>query len=64
MKKYFKINFQMLIDWINSELAETRVIIKDLEEDLYDGHILQLLIGNFLDKLKFKKRRILKEILY
>ena len=35
---------KVLIDWINSELAEKRVIVKDLEEDLYDGQILQMLI--------------------
>lgn len=35
----------MLIDWINSELADKRVIVKDLVEDLYDGQILQMLIG-------------------
>jgi parvin len=33
-----------LIDWINTELAEKRVIVKDLEEDLHDGQILQMLI--------------------
>lgn len=34
----------MLIDWINTELAERRVIVKDLEEDLYDGQIVQMLV--------------------
>ncbi|XP_036373637.1 beta-parvin-like isoform X1 [Megalops cyprinoides] len=32
-----------LIDWINSELQEERIIVKDLEEDLYDGQVLQKL---------------------
>uniref|UniRef100_A0A8C2AM13 Parvin, beta n=1 Tax=Cyprinus carpio TaxID=7962 RepID=A0A8C2AM13_CYPCA len=35
---------QVLIDWINSELEEDRIIVKDLEEDLYDGQVLQKLI--------------------
>ena len=36
---------QVLIDWINDELADFRIIVKDLEEDLFDGQILQKLIG-------------------
>ncbi|ELU07313.1 hypothetical protein CAPTEDRAFT_222253 [Capitella teleta] len=35
---------KMLIDWINDELAEFRIIIKDIEEDLFDGQILQKLV--------------------
>lgn len=35
---------QILIDWINDELADFRIIVKDLEEDLFDGQILQKLI--------------------
>ena len=37
--------FQLLIDWINDVLAEQRIVVKDLEEDLFDGQILQKLIG-------------------
>lgn len=36
---------QVLIDWINSELEEDRIIVKDLEEDCYDGQVLQKLFG-------------------
>jgi parvin len=36
------------LDWINDELAEQRIIVKDLEEDLFDGQILQKLIGKEL----------------
>jgi len=39
---------QVLIDWINDELADFRIIVKDLEEDLFDGQILQKLIGILL----------------
>lgn len=41
---------QVLIDWINSELEEERIIVKDLEEDCYDGQVLQKLFG---EKLNF-----------
>ncbi|XP_014261765.1 beta-parvin [Cimex lectularius] len=34
----------ILIDWINDELAEQRIIVKHLEDDLYDGQVLQKLI--------------------
>ena len=37
-----------MIDWINDELADFRIIVKDLEEDLFDGQILQKLIGVIL----------------
>lgn len=39
---------KILIEWINSELTDKRVIVKDLAEDLYDGQILQMLIGNYI----------------
>lgn len=38
-------SLQVLIDWINSELEEDRIIVKDLEEDCYDGQVLQKLFG-------------------
>uniref|UniRef100_A0A8C2JHQ2 Parvin, beta n=1 Tax=Cyprinus carpio TaxID=7962 RepID=A0A8C2JHQ2_CYPCA len=41
----FKDLLKVLIDWINSELEEDRIIVKDLEEDLYDGQVLQKLMG-------------------
>jgi len=34
----------MLLEWINSEFVEQRILVRDLEEDLYDGQILQKLI--------------------
>lgn len=36
---------QALIDWINGVLVEERIIVKQLEEDLYDGQVLQKLLG-------------------
>ncbi|RXM95627.1 Beta-parvin [Acipenser ruthenus] len=39
----FKELLRVLIDWINNELEEDRIIVKDLEEDLYDGQVLQKL---------------------
>ena len=34
----------MLIEWINDELHHFRIIVQDIEEDLYDGQILQKLM--------------------
>lgn len=39
-----------LIDWINDELAEERIIVKDIEEDLYDGQILHKLLERLTDR--------------
>lgn len=36
---------QVLIDWINDVLVEERIIVKQLEEDVYDGQVLQKLLG-------------------
>ena len=36
---------EVLIEWINDELANQRIIVKDIEEDLYDGQVLQKLLG-------------------
>jgi len=38
----------VLIEWINDELANQRIIVKDIEEDLYDGQVLQKLLGKLL----------------
>lgn len=38
---------QTLIEWLNTELAFDRVVVRSLEEDLYDG----LLLAKLLDKL-------------
>ncbi|KAJ8315441.1 hypothetical protein KUTeg_007591 [Tegillarca granosa] len=35
---------KILLDWINDVLADDRIIVKDIEEDLFDGQILQKLI--------------------
>ncbi|KAK7074927.1 hypothetical protein SK128_027584 [Halocaridina rubra] len=44
---------EILIDWINDELASERIIVKHIEEDLYDGMVFHKLIekltGNPLD---------------
>uniref|UniRef100_A0A0K0D070 Calponin-homology (CH) domain-containing protein n=1 Tax=Angiostrongylus cantonensis TaxID=6313 RepID=A0A0K0D070_ANGCA len=34
----------LLIYWINEELADQRIVVRNLQEDLYDGQILQKLI--------------------
>lgn len=40
----------VLIEWINDELADQRIIVKDIEEDLYDGQVLQKLLGKLSAK--------------
>lgn len=43
---------RVLIDWINDVLANQRIIVKNLEEDLYDGQVLQKLLEKLTnDKL-------------
>lgn len=37
----------ILVEWINDELADSRIIVTNLIEDLYDGQILQKLFGTF-----------------
>ncbi|CAH3141208.1 unnamed protein product [Pocillopora meandrina] len=38
---------EVLLDWINDELSEQRIVLRDITEDLYDGQILAVL----MDKL-------------
>lgn len=38
----------VLIEWINDELADQRIIVKDIAEDLYDGQVLQKLLGTLI----------------
>merc|ERR1719319_2083176 len=35
---------KIIMEWINDELVNDRIIIQDIEEDLYDGQVLQKLI--------------------
>lgn len=42
----------VLVDWINDELAEHRMIVQNVDEDLYDGQVLQKLLGNCPNRLK------------
>lgn len=39
---------RLLVNWVNDELNEKRIIIKHLEMDLYDGQIL----GHLVEKLR------------
>jgi len=34
----------ILIEWVNDELHSDRIIVQDVEEDLYDGQVLQKLL--------------------
>ncbi|KFO85308.1 Beta-parvin, partial [Buceros rhinoceros silvestris] len=46
----FKELIKVLIDWINDVLVEERIIVKQLEEDLYDGQVLQKLLEKLGDR--------------
>lgn len=35
---------KLLIDWINDVLAKERIVVKDIQEDLYDGLVIQKLL--------------------
>ncbi|XP_003747634.1 beta-parvin [Galendromus occidentalis] len=35
---------KILIEWINDELAPNRILVKSIEEDLYDGQVLHKLL--------------------
>lgn len=34
----------LLLSWINDELAEQRIVVKHIQEDLYDGQVIQKLL--------------------
>ncbi|XP_075229197.1 beta-parvin [Lycorma delicatula] len=40
----------VIIEWINDELADQRIIVKNLEEDLYDGQVLQKLLEKLTNR--------------
>uniref|UniRef100_A0A0K0DUW2 Calponin-homology (CH) domain-containing protein n=1 Tax=Strongyloides stercoralis TaxID=6248 RepID=A0A0K0DUW2_STRER len=41
--------FDLLKTWLNQELARERIVVRDLQEDLYDGQIIQKLIEKLAD---------------
>lgn len=43
----FKDLVRTLVNWVNDELNDQRIIVKDLEQDLYDGQVL----GRLVEKL-------------
>ncbi|KAL7992188.1 hypothetical protein Chor_016444 [Crotalus horridus] len=53
-QKRLKIEFTVLIDWINDVLVGERIIVKDLAEDMYDGQVLQKLF----EKLESEKLNV------
>ncbi|VDQ03866.1 unnamed protein product [Trichobilharzia regenti] len=42
---------EKLLTWINNELSEQRILVRDIQEDLYDGQLLQKLVEK-LAKIK------------
>ena len=35
---------RVLLDWVNDEVSSHRIIVQDVEEDLFDGQVLQVLM--------------------
>lgn len=63
---------QTLVNWINDELNEQRIIVKHFEQDLYDGQVLGRLVeklsGTKLDVVEFtqnedSQKRKLRQVL-
>lgn len=52
----FKELLRVVIEWINDELADQRIIVQNIAEDLYDGQVLhklwEKLTGKTLDVLE------------
>lgn len=40
---------QELLYWINNEVAEERIVVKNIPEDFYDGQVVQKLIEKLAD---------------
>lgn len=41
----------LLLYWINNELANERIVVKNIQEDIYDGQVIQKLLEK-LDVIK------------
>lgn len=39
---------RILLDWINDELHTERIIVQDVEEDLYDGQVVDFALFSFI----------------
>jgi len=46
------------MDWINNVLVEQRIIVQDIQEDLFDGQVLQKLLEKLGD-IKLQVRHAL-----
>lgn len=40
---------EQLLYWINDELAEERIVVRNVQEDFYDGHIVHKLLEKLAD---------------
>uniref|UniRef100_A0A8C8E8T3 Parvin gamma n=1 Tax=Otus sunia TaxID=257818 RepID=A0A8C8E8T3_9STRI len=51
---------QLLIDWVNTTLKEEHIVVRSLEEDLYDGLVLHHLLGSIkldVDKIALTEKK-------
>lgn len=60
----FKELVNILVEWINDELAKHRIIVKNIEEDLYDGQILHKLLGELSQntEVNFSRKNVISLI--
>lgn len=49
----------LLLYWINNELASERIVVKNIQEDIYDGQIIQKLLEK-LDLIKIDMTEVLQ----
>ena len=35
---------KLLIYWLNDELAQDRIVVRNLQEDIFDGQVIQKLV--------------------
>ena len=54
---------KIIIEWINDELVDDRIIIQDIEEDLYDGQVCDLYLSfvTFTGKGQSKGKGVILE---
>jgi parvin len=34
----------LLLQWLNEELSQDRIVVRNLQEDIYDGQVIQKLV--------------------
>jgi len=48
----------LLIYWLNEELAQDRIVVRNLQEDIFDGQVIQKLVEKLAQIKVFERERI------